>query len=717
MSYAITEDHRALQEVARDFLVARDVVAAHRATLAVADDCPPEHWAGMAELGWFGLHLPEESGGQGYGIAELAVVLFELGYAVAPGPFLPTVVASSLIASAGSDAQRAAHLQGLAGGSTPAAFGLEGDLRRDGDTVSGSAGLVLGAELADLLVLVAGDDVVLIDAEASGVTVDTVPNLDTSRRVARVSLDGVHVADDRVIAGGARELVRLARILGSAETAGTARACLDMAVDYAKERMQFGRVIGSFQAVKHLCADMLVASEQATASVWGAARDDVSGDEAHLGAAVAAAVTLPAAVACAENNVQVLGGIGFTWEHDAHLYLRRANAIRGVLGGAGSAQELVMELAAEGVTARTGFEIVDDVQALRDELRSFIAANKGLPADQWRIAVADAGFLMPHWPEPYGRAAGPVEQLVIDEEFAEHPRPDLGISGWNTLTILQSGDDDQIERWIWPSLHGELDFCQLYSEPEAGSDAAGVKTRAMKVDGGWKVTGQKVWTSGGHTSNRGFATVRTNPDAPKHQGISMMVIDMAAEGVEIRPLRQITGESHFCEVFFDEVFVPDDDVVGPVDGGWAVARSNLGNERVSIGGRGGSRPLPNIVQLVTEHACDDVAARREAGAIVASDVSMDLLNLRRVARAVEGAEPGAEGNVTKLVGSITNQMRARAVADVVGSEAATFGDGHADPGFYSLFVRQNSIAGGTSEIIRSQIGERVLGLPREPNLR
>ena len=717
MSYAIADDHRVLQEVARDLLENREVMAANRAMLEAPAEELPGHWSEMAELGWFGLHLAEESGGQGFGTAELAVVLFELGYAVAPGPFLSTVVASSLIQAAGTDEQRARFLTSLADGSTPAAFGLEGDLRRDGGRVSGSAGLVLGAEVAALVLLPAGDDVVIVDARDDGMSVGTVPNLDPSRRVARVTLSDAVAGPDRVVTGGRRQLTRIASLLGAAETAGTARACLDMAAAYAKERVQFGRVIGSFQAVKHLCADMLVASEQATATVWGAARDDLTDDEAELAAAVAAAITIPAAVECAENNVQVLGGIGFTWEHDAHLYLRRVNAVRGLLGGADSAREAVTALTADGVTVRSGFEIVDDVQDLRDELRSFIAANKHLPADQWRIALADAGLLMPHWPAPYGRSAGPVEQLVIDEEFADHPRPELGISGWNTLTILQNGDDDQIERWIWPSLHGEIDFCQLFSEPEAGSDAAGAKTRGTKVAGGWKVTGQKVWTSGGHTSNRGFATVRTDPDAPKHQGISMMVIDMAAEGVEIRPLKQITGDSHFCEIFFDDVFVPDDDVVGPVDGGWAVARNTLGNERVSIGGRTGVRPTPNLVDLIVKRAPDDVGARRDAGAVVAADVSMAFLNLRRVARAVAGAEPGAEGNVTKLVGSVTNQQRARVAARIVGAEAATFDRRFADPGFYSLFVRQNSIAGGTSEIIRSQIGERVLGLPREPNLK
>jgi len=717
MSYAITEDHRQLADVARDLLTSRDMAAAHRATLEADSDRLPDHWAEIAELGWLGLHLPEEHGGSGYGVAELAVLLFELGYAVAPGPFLSSVVVSALIDSAGRDDQRSARLPALAGGDVVGGFALGGDLTLVDGVLSGDAGLVLGAELAQVFAVPVGDDVVLVDPDAGGVTVERVPNLDTSRRVARVTFDGVATQESDVVVDGRRELERISRLLGSAELAGTARACVDQATGYAKERLQFGRVIGSFQAVKHHLANMFVAAEQATAAAWGAARPDLTADEAEIGAAAAAALAFPAAVQCAELQIQVLGGIGFTWEHDAHFSLRRANAARAVLGGEGAAKEAVARLSAAGVEAQTGYEIPGDTQALRDECRAFIEGYDHLRGAERRRVIAESGFLVPHWPAPYGRGATPIEQLVIDEEFEGVRRPVLGISGWNTLTILNHGSDDQIERWIWPSLRGDIDICQLYSEPEAGSDAAGVKTRGVRVEGGWRVTGQKVWTTGGHLATHGFATVRTDPDAPKHQGISMMVIEMDAPGVEVRPLRQITGEAHFNEIFFDDVFVPDDDVVGPVDGGWTAARANLANERVSIGSSSGARPTPDLVALMQEHAPDDAGVRREVGAIVAADVAMALLNVRRVIRSVEGGEPGAEGAVTKLVGSLTNQERARVAARIAGESAATMRSDFRDVGHFALQVRSSSIAGGTSEIVRNQIGERVLGLPREPNLK
>ena len=166
---------------------------------------------------------------------------------------------------------------------------------------------------------------------------------------------------------------------------------------------------------------------------------------------------------------------------------------------------------------------------------------RALPAEQQRDFLVDSGYLVPHWPKPWGRAADVLEQLVIEEEFADVERPDMGITGWVTLTIAQAGNDDQRERWVEPVLRGQVMWCQLFSEPGAGSDAAAVRTSAKKVDGGWRVTGQKVWTSLAHQCQWGLATVRTDPDAPKHAGVTMMAIDMKAPGVTVNPLRGMTG--------------------------------------------------------------------------------------------------------------------------------------------------------------------------------
>ena len=231
--------------------------------LDAPDEELPKFWDELADLGWLGLHLPEDVGGSGYGLPELVVVLEELGRAVAPGPFLPTVMASTVIAMAGSDAQRAALLPGLADGSRIAALGLGGALTLERATVNGDGGAVLGAGLADLFLLVAGDDIVVLDRDTAGLTVTVAGNLDPTRRVGTVLARDVMVPADRVLRGAAALARDVARVLVSAEAAGGAQECVERATEYAKERQQFGRPIAMFQAVKHHCANMLVASELA----------------------------------------------------------------------------------------------------------------------------------------------------------------------------------------------------------------------------------------------------------------------------------------------------------------------------------------------------------------------------------------------------------------------------------------------------------------------
>jgi alkylation response protein AidB-like acyl-CoA dehydrogenase len=717
MSIALTEEHQELARVARSFLEAHGVRAESRALLEAPSDRLPGFWKEMAGLGWMGLHVGEAHGGQGFGLAELSIVLEALGYTMAPGPFLPTTIASALLAECGTDAARGAYLPGLADGSRVGAVGLDGDLAIGADgRLSGPAGLVLGAELAGLLVVCAGDDVVLLSADQPGVTVAAQKNVDPSRRVATVACDSAEIAEENRLRGARSVLVRLARTLSAAEAAGGARACTEMAAGYARQRHQFGRPIGTFGPVKHHCANMLVATEQATASAWGAARADLDEAQAELAAAIACSLALPAFSLCARQNVQVHGGIGFTWENDAHLFVRRAIALEALFGPVDAAREDVVRLLAEGVRTKTSIELPAEADAFREEVRSFVAEYTALPEQQRRGALCDSGYLVPHWPKPWGRDAGAVEQLVIEEEFADVPRPDLSVSAWNTLTIAQHGSPEQLERFVRPSLLGEIEFCQLFSEPGAGSDAAAVQTRGVKVRGGWRVTGQKVWTSLAHRCSHGFATVRTNPEAPKHQGITMMVIDLKADGVEVRPLRQMTGHAHFNEVFLDDVFVPDTDVVGPIDRGWTVARSTLGNERISLGGgtEGGMAGGPDLLALLGRLAPDDAGLAREAGAALAETESIVLMNLRGVIRAVEGSEPGAEANITKLAGSELVQRKAALMARLAGPAAAVREGAEKRVASWLMATLGATIGGGTSEILRNQIAERLLGLPRDP---
>jgi alkylation response protein AidB-like acyl-CoA dehydrogenase len=282
-------------------------------------------------------------------------------------------------------------------------------------------------------------------------------------------------------------------------------------------------------------------------------------------------------------------------------------------------------------------------------------------------------------------------------------------------TVIAHGSDDQKRRYLTRLLRADDIWCQLFSEPAAGSDAAGARTRGVKVDGGWVVNGQKVWTSGAQVSRFGLATVRTDPDAPKHNGITMMVIDMKHKGVEVRPLRQATGDSSFNEVFFTDVFVPDADVVGIPNAGWTVARSTLGNERVSIGGgMGGGIERTGLFELFTRYGDRVPAAADRIGRHGAEAAALRLLNLRRAERAVAGAEPGPEGNITKLVLAEHGLARAQLMVEMAGPDAALFDGFGRMAGMVALGARALTIAGGTSEITRNQIGERILGLPRDP---
>ncbi|KRD07074.1 acyl-CoA dehydrogenase [Mycobacterium sp. Root265] len=716
---AITEEHQDLAAAAIGRLQRSGSRAAARATLDQPGSYPREIWSAGAELGWNGLALAEEFGGSGFGLAELAIIAEITGRELTPGPFLPTVAAALVIDRCAPDSVRAQLLPGLADGSTVAALGLNGQVNMESDlTATAQWPAVLGAPDADVLVLAAGEDLVVVEAAADGITVTALPSLDTTRSVGSVAMRGAAISADRVLRGAARHARTVFRILAAAESVGISWATLDMAVEYAKVREQFGRTIGTFQAVKHHAANMLVAAEQTTAATWAAARaDDL--DAAWLPAAIAAAHAIRAQVFNAQNNIQLHGGIGFTWEHDAHLYLRRARSLSALLtDGADPLTDLV-DAQRAGQTHSVAFSVPPEAEQFRAAAAEAAAKVRSLPEAEQRDFLVNSGYLVAHWPQPWGRGADVLEQLVIEEEFRDVAIPDMGITGWVTLTIAQAGTDDQRERWVEPVLRGQSMWCQLFSEPEAGSDAAAVRTSAKRVDGGWTVTGQKVWTSLAQHCQWGLATVRTDPEAPKHAGVTMMAIDMKAPGVRVNPLRGITGDAHFNEVFFDDVFVPDADVVGDVNKGWLVARATLGNERISIGGGSGAPTgfsTADVVALL-DQAPPAVAAGHvhETGRVIAETLTLPMLNLRRVSRAIAGAEPGPEGNVTKLLVAEQSQRLTELGMALAGVSAVT---GQND-GLTRAYLgnRAMTIAGGTSEITRNTIAERILGLPRDPLLK
>ena len=703
MATTFTDEQLAARELVRDW------AAGSGATEAVRDieQGEPKAWLpvfdGLAGLGLFGVAVPEDCGGAGGTIEDLAAMVEEAARALVPGPVVSTALATLVVA----DPQLRAA---LASGERTAGVAFDGDVEFDETTshVSGTLPWVLGGVEAGLILLPAGDAWLLVDGESSGVSVEPLTATDFSRPLARVVLTS---AAATVIDAPAGWVTDLTAMLLSAEAAGVTRWALDTAVAYAKVREQFGKPIGSFQAIKHLCAEMLCRTEQVAVAAADAARAAEDGDPRQLSiaAAIAAGVAIDAVKATTKDCIQVLGGIGITWEHDAHLYLRRAYGIGQFLGGPARWLRRTAELTQDGVRRDLSIDL-SEVDHLRPEIADAVAAVAALPDGERQAGLAQAGLLAPHWPAPYGRGAGPAEQLLIDQEMAsaDVTRPDLVIGWWAAPTILEHGTPEQVERFVPGTLSGEIFWCQLFSEPGAGSDLASLRTKAVRVDGGWELTGQKVWTSSAHKAQWGVCLARTDPDAPKHKGITYFLIDMSSPGILIRPLREITGDALFNEVFLDNVFVPDEMVVGAVNDGWRLARTTLANERVAMAaGTALGNPMEQLLAEAAKANLDVAQQDRLAHLIITAQVG-SLLDQRIAQLAVGGKDPGAQSSVRKLIGVRYRQALAEYRMEL--SEGSGIVADNIVKDF--LNTRCLTIAGGTEQILLTLAAERLLGLPR-----
>jgi alkylation response protein AidB-like acyl-CoA dehydrogenase len=698
MPIAVNPEHNDLADSVRS-LVARVAPSQvlHEA-LETPIDNPPPYWKAAAEQGLHGVHLSEAVGGQGFGILELAIVVAEFGYGAVPGPFVPSAIASALIAAHDPEAKL---LNDLASGVAIAAYAIDSGLTAtrhgDGLVVRGEVRAVPAAAQASVLVLpvagldggTSGYEWVVIDAEQ--LEVEPVRSVDPLRPVAHVRANAVEVGDDRVLSNLSRGLARaLMSTLLSAESIGVARWATDTASAYARIREQFGRPIGQFQAIKHKCAEMIADTERATAAVWDAARaideagEGDSEDSAFEFAAAVAATLAPAAgQRCTQDCIQVHGGIGFTWEHDAGVYYRRALMLAACFGRAADYPQQVVDIATSTGMRKLDIDLDPETEKLREEIRAEVAALRAIPRGPERnTAIAEGGWVQPHLPKPWGRASDPVEQIIIAQEFA-------------------SG---QVKR-------------PLFSEPGAGSDLAGLSTRATKVHGGWRVTGQKIWTTAAQYSQWGALLARTDPSAPKHNGITYFLLDMESEGVQVRPLRELTGNAMFNTVFIDDVFVPDECVLGEVDRGWEVSRNTLTAERVSIGSSepAGMASLDGFVEFIRAGQFDQIGQNR-AGRLIAEGHAAKVLNMRSTLLTLAGGDPMPAAAISKLLSMRTGQGYSEFAVSSLGTDGA-IGDPDQLPGQwaeYLLYSRATTIYGGTTEVALNIIAERLLGLPRDP---
>jgi 3-oxochol-4-en-24-oyl-CoA dehydrogenase len=708
------------------------------------------------QVGVAAIALPEHLGGAGYGASALGVVAHELGRALAPVPFVSSSVLATglLLDLTENDPDADKRLTGLIEGRRTAAAAVTGDgglwrpsavtLRAartgDGWSVDGTVRHVLGGSAADDLVVVAIDDggepaVFLLDPTVDAVVVEFERVLDGTRPMATLTLSSapaLRLSGDGPLGDVVDRNVDIAVAVLSAEQVGACERVLEIATDYARTREQFGRQIGSFQAIKHKCADMLVDLEWARSASQAAleALDDSSAAaavESRWRASMAKAVCSEALRNAAKANVQIHGGIGFTWEDSAHLYFRRARTDEVVFGTPAQHWD---RLSALDPSESASTDVADDANALRAEIRSFLESaprpaglrNYGPtptavdvePGRIWHRYLADHGYACLHWPREFGGAAATVaSQAVFAEECARAGVPrQLNITGADLVgpVLIKFGSPEQKDRYLDPIRVGDDVWCQLFSEPGAGSDLAGVRTRAERTATGWRIDGQKVWSSAAASSRFGLLLARTGPD--KHRGLSMFVVPMDILGVTVRPLTQMDGESKFNEVFFDGAELDDDALIGEVGQGWTVAMVTLGRERLTLGSQAVSmfRLHERLVDAAHDHGLLDPVLLRSMTRLWAR---MWLLRFTWQRAIDSGDLTSPAFSVLKLMTSETDQDLGDMATDVLGTDVCTNPE---DDGLvhHMLVGRAQTILGGTSEIQRNILGERVLGLPKEP---
>lgn len=773
---AATGERAELRDAVQAFIAAEGGVAAARG--ATEADLPYDRarWQRSAKLGLVGLLVPEVAGGQGAELADMAVVATEFGRVLMPSPLVGSAVLASRLLALGGDETAARLLPQLASGELVAAVAMLEDggswttpldhistvIAADGDRVTGTKTFVLDADQADVFIVVAlgtaGEPVVgAVPTNAPGVRITPLHTLDRSQRMGRVEFDaapfetcGHRGLDWRPLLDRARQE---ATLVACAQAVGAARAALQLAVDYIKVRRQFGRVIGSFQAVKHLAASALVEIELADAAVDAAIAQLGAGGPAALDAVAVAKVQASAAIGfAAREALHLHGGIGFTAEHDIHLYLRRAKAM-GLLFGtsteyraqlAGALRDATPAIASEPSAAPPRENDGDGEEGTfrlaarrwleqharpRDEhseppfdlLWHVHSEEDAATARAWNRAKFEHGWAGLTWPTEYGgQGRSRDAERIWREEVQRFDTPESGAIVGPSLAgpmILQWGSELQKAELIPAILDGTHLWTQLFSEPEAGSDLAGLRTAArQQSDGSWRLDGQKVWSSVAQFADRGLLLARTDPEAEKHHGISCFVITMRQPGITVRPIRQINGDSTFNEVFFDGVVIPGDSLLGPEGEGWKVALGTLANERVELGVR---KPfnLDRVIELARRIAPPGHAAFNDPTIMNRLiDVHVRLTALDALAR-TDRAASGRIGSVVKLVTANLMSDAAELAVDLQGIAGVLDGPDATDDGLWQrgyLGVQARRIAGGTDEIQRSIIGERLLGLPREP---
>ncbi|HEX2212369.1 MAG TPA: acyl-CoA dehydrogenase [Mycobacterium sp.] len=745
MTLALSPEQKDLADAVGRFAERRAPLnAAREAFETLAQGQLPEWWKELTASGFHAVHLPERYGGQGGELLDAACVLEAAGKAPLPGPLLPTVTTGAVALLADPSPVADALLTTLADGAT-AALVLPSDgnfrARADGDgwVITGESEVTAGICSAAVALIAAsrddGDPIwFAVDTAQAAVTVIPVGGTDLLTDVGRIRLDGHPVTDVLTGVDAARaEFIAVA--LTACMSAGIAQWCVAAVTEHLRTREQFGTVIGTFQALQHSAAMLLVNSELASAAAWDAVRATGEPRDQHqIAAATAALMAVMPGPDLVLDTLTMFGAIGFTWEHDLHLYWRRATSLAasigtrarwaGRLGGLTTTVErdFSVDLGdAEADFRARVVETLDAAAALRNDGPGRQGDYEHFETGPQRTVIADAGLIAPHWPAPWGVDATPLQQLIIDEEFGKRPtlvRPSLGISEWILPSVIKAGSPALQEKLIAPTQRGELAWCQLFSEPGAGSDLAALSTRAAKVDGGWRINGHKIWTSSAQRADYGALLARTDPDVRKHRGIGYFIIDMRSEGIEVQPIKQASGESEFNEVFLTDVFVPDDMLLGEPTGGWGLAIATMAEERSAISGyvqydRGAVlRRIASGSDDRRDGDRNDVV--RELGELDAYANAIKALGVRETIRLLDGQASGAASSIAKVAMNVLLRRTFAATLGAVGRVAMT-----EDPSVVQPYLRVPAelIGGGTKEIQLNIIAQMILGLPRKQEKR
>ena len=713
----------------------------------------PAVWDVLHSIGVWSLGLPPEMGGAGGGLDEQLACAEVLGSLAVPVPSTSVWVAAAVLATLAPPPEL---LQIFSEGKEPVGVLLPADtdavvtLEVDGGQLSGAVhGAIDGASLCHAIVAAAGRWW-WIDLRTPTVTVTMQSAFDHTRPTADVqfaSTPAVELGEVDPAAAGADQVTALARALLAADALGAGRAALELAVQYSLDRHAFGHPIGSYQAVKHQLADMLVAVETSASAVAGTAWSAVEGFPDATAALIAKSTACAAGMLATRKSTQIHGAIACTWEHDLHLLMRRAKFDELVLSSPGTLlDELGASLVADGAAgtrsgrspARPLFAVDAADQAFLDELRTWLAAEL---TDDWRARwrdrdagarrrafrewqgfMADAGWVGIHWPvEHGGRDATLAQQVMYHAELAGQNVPGfIGNRGLSLTgpTLIVHGTPEQRQRFVEATRRADILWASGLSERDAGSDLAALSTRAVLDGDEFVVNGHKIWTTNAQFCEWMFTLVRTGPLEPKHDGISVLLIPLDAPGVTVQPIRRNAGDHHFNEVFLDDARVSATNLVGPLNGGWSVARTTLSHEHLT-NFLGAQLRQSKVVERIIERARDrgrrgqpiDASLRRRIAESWVNSEVLRLHGMRNVTRTQAGRDPGPEGSIVKLFGQEEEQRLYELAIDVAGVSSL-----REDSWALSFMsTRASTIGGGTSEIHRNKIAERVLGMPRDPS--